>query len=389
MALITSPPSNPKPLQFSPLHRATRRPGQAEFVLSRAMSNTSMVLSCGHNISMSNKLLLNTKFSNHLHKNANRTVPHITSAALVEAAEPKPEPEAAKFRRILLSDVVVNHQRRVFYGRKWNAHDLVNASVVLAMHCLCLFAPFQFNWSALLVAVALYVVTGLFGITLSFHRNLSHRSFKVPKWLEYFFAYCGVQALQGSPIDWVSTHRYHHQFVDSERDPHSPTAGFWFSHMSWLFDTTSMNERCGGPNNVGDLQKQPFYRFLEKTYIIHPIALVALLYCLGGLPFLVWGMGVRVVWVYHITWLVNSACHVWGKQPWKTCDLSRNNWWVALLSFGEGWHNNHHAFEYSARHGLEWWELDMTWYIVKLLQAIGLATDVKVPTEVQKQRLAI
>ncbi|XP_030968402.1 palmitoyl-monogalactosyldiacylglycerol delta-7 desaturase, chloroplastic-like isoform X2 [Quercus lobata] len=336
MALIASPPSNPKQHQFSPLHRATRLPGQAELVLSRAMSNTSMVLNSGHYISMSNKLLLNTKFSTHLRKNANRTDPHITSAALVEAAEPKPKPEAAKFRRILLSDVVVNHQRRVFFGR-----------------------------------------------------NLSHRSFKVPKWLEYFFAYCGVQALQGSPIDWVSTHRYHHQFVDSERDPHSPTAGFWFSHMSWIFDTTSLNERCGGPNNVGDLQKQPFYRFLEKTYIIHPIALGALLYGLGGFPFLVWGMGVRVVWVYHITWLVNSACHVWGKQPWKTGDLSRNNWLVALLSFGEGWHNNHHAFEYSARHGLEWWELDLTWYVVKFLQAIGFATDVKVPTEVQKQRMAI
>ena len=149
---------------------------------------------------MSNKLLLNTKFSTHLRKNANRTVPHITSAALIEAAEPKPEPEAAKLRRFLLSDVVVNHQRRVFFWRKWNAYDLARASVVLAMHCLCLSAPFQFNWSALLVAVALWVVTGLFGLSLSFRRNLSHGSFKVPKWLEYFFAYCGVQALQVSRI---------------------------------------------------------------------------------------------------------------------------------------------------------------------------------------------
>ena len=200
MALITSPPSNPKPHHFSPLHRATWRPGQAALVLSRAMSNTSMVLNFGHYISKPNKILLTTKFSTHLHKNANRTVPHITSAALVEAAEPKPEPEAANFRRILLSDVVVKRQRRVFSGRKWNTHDVATAGVVLAMHCLSLFAPFQFNWGALLVALALYVVTGLFGITLSFHRNLSHRSFKLPKWLEYLFAYCGVQALQVSRI---------------------------------------------------------------------------------------------------------------------------------------------------------------------------------------------
>ncbi|XP_010250157.2 PREDICTED: palmitoyl-monogalactosyldiacylglycerol delta-7 desaturase, chloroplastic-like [Nelumbo nucifera] len=293
-----------------------------------------------------------------------------------------------KFGRILLSDVVVKQRRRVYFGRKWNSLDVATAGVVLAMHVLCLFAPFTFNWGAFWVAVALYVVTGLFGITLSFHRNLSHRSFKLPKWLEYFFAYCGVQALQGNPMDWVSTHRYHHQFCDSDRDPHSPIEGFWFSHMSWLFDTRSVVERCGEPNNVGDLQKQPFYRFLQRTYIAHPIALGAVLYAVGGFPYLVWGMGARIVWVYHITWLVNSACHVWGQQAWNTGDLSRNNWWVALLAFGEGWHNNHHAFEYSARHGLEWWQLDITWYTVRLLQAIGLAKDVKVPTESQKQRMS-
>ncbi|EOY25831.1 Fatty acid desaturase 5 [Theobroma cacao] len=169
------------------------------------------------------------------------------------------------------------------------------------------------------------------------------------------------KSLAGNPIDWVSTHRYHHQFCDSDRDPHSPIEGFWFSHMSWLFDTDTVVERCGEPTNVGDLRQQPFYKFLQGTYILHPIALGVLLYALGGFPFLVWGMGVRIVWVYHITWLVNSACHVWGKQAWNTGDLSRNNWWVALLAFGEGWHNNHHAFEYSARHGLEWWQLDMTW----------------------------
>ncbi|CDO98157.1 unnamed protein product [Coffea canephora] len=256
------------------------------------------------------------------------------------------------------------------------------------MHFLSLFAPFTFNWGAFWIAVGLYVITGLLGITLSFHRNLSHRSFKLPKWLEYFFAYCGVQALQGNPIDWVSTHRYHHQFCDSDKDPHSPIEGFWFSHMSWLFDTNAVVKRCGNPTNVVDLEKQPFYKFLQSTYIIHPMAFAAILYAVGGFPYIVWGMGVRIVWVYHITWFVNSACHVWGNQVWNTGDLSRNNWWVALLAFGEGWHNNHHAFEHSARHGLEWWQIDVTWYAVRLLQAIGLATAVKLPTESQKQRMA-
>ncbi|XP_065866171.1 palmitoyl-monogalactosyldiacylglycerol delta-7 desaturase, chloroplastic-like [Euphorbia lathyris] len=276
----------------------------------------------------------------------------------------------------------------IFLGRKWTSMDIATAGIVLAIHLLSLFAPFHFNWSAFGIAFGLYVVTGLLGITLSYHRNLCHRSFKLPKWLEYLFAYCGVHALQGSPIDWVSTHRYHHLFCDSERDPHSPTEGFWYSHMSWLFDTNSITERCGGTNNVGDLEKQPFYKFIKNTYILHPIALGILLYALGGLPFLVWGMGVRITWVYHITWLVNSACHVWGNQSWNTGDLSRNNWWVGVLAFGEGWHNNHHAFEYSARHGLEWWQIDMTWYFVTFLQAIGLATDVKLPNESQKQGMA-
>ncbi|KAL2462756.1 palmitoyl-monogalactosyldiacylglycerol delta-7 desaturase [Forsythia ovata] len=146
--------------------------------------------------------------------------------------------------------------------------------------------------------------------------------------------------------------------------------------------------QCGKPNNVGDLEKQPFYKFLESTYLIHPIGLGALLYALGGFPYFVWGMGVRTVYVYHGTWLVNSASHTWGKQTWNTGDLSKNNWWVAMITFGEGWHNNHHAFEYSARHGLEWWQIDITWYVIRLLEAIGLATDVKLPTSAQKQRMA-
>ncbi|KAD6794625.1 hypothetical protein E3N88_05521 [Mikania micrantha] len=200
----------------------------------------------------------------------------------------------------------------VYSGRKWNSKDIATAGVVAAMHLLCGFAPFTFNWRALMVAIGLYVVTGLLGITLCFHRNLSHRSFKLPKWLEYTFAYCGVQALQGNPIDWVSTHRYHHQYCDFERDPHSSIEGFWFSHMSWLFDTDNITKmlcflsppftklqhlihtfycmQYGEQNNVGDLEKQPFYRFLRKTYIIHPIAFTLLLYATGGLPFVLWGM---------------------------------------------------------------------------------------------------
>ncbi|KAK1312234.1 hypothetical protein QJS10_CPA07g00621 [Acorus calamus] len=255
------------------------------------------------------------------------------------------------------------------------------------MHALCLLAPFTFTSGALGVACALYVVTGLLGITLSYHRNLSRHTFRLPKWLEYTFAYCGAQAIQGDPIDWVSTHRTHHKYCDSARDPHNPINSFWFSHMGWLFKKDFIVQRCGGRNNVSDLERQFFYRFLGDTYLIHPITLAVLLYVIGGFPFVVWGMGVQIVWVYHITWFVNSVCHTWGSQSWNTGDLSTNNWWVAVLSFGVGWHNNHHVFEYSACHGLEWWQIDMTWYTVWLLRAVGLATDVKLPSPIQRQMM--
>ncbi|KAG8379826.1 hypothetical protein BUALT_Bualt07G0129800 [Buddleja alternifolia] len=365
MAILAPPPSTAKPFSFPPklipksLHYLTKT-------------------------KLTHNFLKNSSFSTKNKSNIKRATP-ITSASSIPFSGDKKD---SKYGKIFLSDVVVKSRRNVFWGRNWTSLDVATFGVVVAMHVLCIFAPFTFNWGAFLIAFVLYVITGLLGITLSFHRNLSHRSFKVPKWLEYFFAYCGVQALQGSPIDWVSTHRYHHQFCDSEKDPHSPIEGFWFSHMSWLFDHKTIAQRCGEPSNVGDLEKQPYYKFLQSTYIIHPIAVGAMLYALGGFPYIVWGMGVRIVWVYHITWLVNSACHVWGKQMWNTGDLSRNNWGVAVLAFGEGWHNNHHAFEYSARHGLEWWQIDMTWYVIRLLQAIGLADDVKFPTTAQKQKMA-
>ncbi|KAK4428003.1 Palmitoyl-monogalactosyldiacylglycerol delta-7 desaturase, chloroplastic [Sesamum alatum] len=373
MALLVPPPSRAKPFQFA-----------ASNLKPNSSKTHKQSLHYATEARFSHSCLKNGFFSKGKYQSSRRVMPIVRAASVPLSGDGKD----SSFGRILLSDVVVKRRRNVYWGRKWNSLDVATIGVVVAMHLLCVFAPFTFNWGAFWVAVGLYVITGLLGITLSFHRNLSHRSFKLPKWLEYFFAYCGAQALQGNPIDWVSTHRHHHQFCDSEKDPHSPLEGFWFSHISWFFDSKAILERCGEPNNVGDLEKQPFYKFLETTYIIHPLALGALLYAVGGFPYIVWGMGVRIVWVYHITWLVNSACHVWGKQAWNTGDLSRNNWWVAMLAFGEGWHNNHHAFEYSARHGLEWWQIDMTWYVVRLLQAIGLATDVKLPTTAHMQRMA-
>eukprot|EP00243_Klebsormidium_subtile_P003004 TRINITY_DN16136_c0_g1_i1.p1 TRINITY_DN16136_c0_g1~~TRINITY_DN16136_c0_g1_i1.p1 ORF type:complete len:401 (+),score=72.44 TRINITY_DN16136_c0_g1_i1:220-1422(+) len=290
--------------------------------------------------------------------------------------------------RIWMSDVVARPKRNYFLDRQWTSKDLVYAGFMLFMHGACLLAPFTFSWNAFAVFAGLYFITGCLGITLSFHRNLSHKSFKLPKPLEYLFAYCGIQAVQGDPIEWVSSHRYHHIHCDTENDPHTPKEGFWHSHMGWLLDDEATQDRVGKRTNVADMENDAFYKFIQKTYPLHPLAAAVALFALGGLPYLVWGMAVRVVWVYHITWFVNSASHVWGSQSWNTGDLSRNNWWVALLAFGEGWHNNHHAFEYSARHGLEWWQFDPTWYIILAMEKLGLATKVKLPRADHMARLA-
>ncbi|PRQ52685.1 putative acyl-CoA desaturase [Rosa chinensis] len=245
----------------------------------------------------------------------------------------------------------------------------------LAIHCLALLGPFYFKWSAFWLAVGLYFVTGV-GITLSFHRNLAHHSFKLPRWLEYSFAYRAVLSLQMVKKNPLIILAFDSIVGDALK-------GFWYSHFGWIVDYHS---RFGTPDarefkNVGDLKKQWYYRFLHYTYPCHSVALGILLYAGGRLPFLVWGMGVRTVFFLRITFSINSICHIWGKA-------SMEYWLLGLLAHGEGWHNNHHAFEYSARQGLEWWEIDTTWYIISFLEAIGLATDVKLPTEAHKRRKA-
>ncbi|KAL8226146.1 hypothetical protein R6Q57_018703 [Mikania cordata] len=282
--------------------------------------------------------------------------------------------------KIFMSDVNVSRKRSLFYGRKWNILDIATIIWVSFVHFLMIFAPFTFTWGAFWAAFLCYALCMMLGLTLSYHRNLAHCSLKLPKWLEYTFAYFGVQAAQRDPIFWVSIHRTHHQHVDSDKDPHSPTYGFWFSHIGWLFDSSFIVEKYKERKNVEDLKSQAFYRFIKRTYMYHVLAFAAIVYALGGFPYLVWVVGVRITVSYHLTFLVNSACHIWGQQVWNTGDLSKNNLWVAMFTFGEGWHNNHHAFEYSARLGLEWWEIDLCWWFILFLEAIGLATNVKLPT---------
>lgn len=256
------------------------------------------------------------------------------------------------------------------------------------MHVLACFAPMTFSRPMVCLLFVTYLV-GRIGINLSYHRQLSHRSFRSPKWLEYALAYCGVTAAQWGPAEWVSNLRHHHRHCDTPLDIHSPREGFWWAHMGWLFHHNINMERVGDRSNAMDMYNDPFYRHLERRYPLHICGQLALLYALGGFPGLVWGGALRIVISHHITFIVNSAGHKWGNQTYKTGDTSCNSWLLGILSAGDGWHNNHHAFEWSARHGLEWWQFDMIWQMIRLLEACGLATNVKLPSEKQKARLAI
>lgn len=309
----------------------------------------------------------------------------------IKQAVPKPNKEAQASEpgahKVLASDVWAVGRRK-FLGREWNTTDLAYAAFLGGCHLACLAAPATFSWPMVGLFFVTYFISGCLGITLSYHRQLSHRSFQTPKWLEYILAYCGVLAVQGDPLEWASSHRYHHLHTDTPLDPHSPYEGFWWSHVGWVLDNKATLDRVYNRNNASDMEAQWYYRMLRDTYAWHVVAQFAALFLIGGLPAVIWGGALRIVWVWHVTWFVNSASHVWGDQTYNTGDLSRNNWWVGLLAWGEGWHNNHHAFEFSARHGMEWWQVDVTWGMIWAMEKLGLATNVKLPTEKQKARLA-
>jgi stearoyl-CoA desaturase (Delta-9 desaturase) len=227
--------------------------------------------------------------------------------------------------------------------------------------------------------VILYWVAVGWGISLGYHRLHTHRSYKIPRWLEYFFAVCGTLSLEGGPIFWVATHRIHHQFSDKPGDPHSPRDGAWWSHIGWLLVGDSKHSNTAlMAKYAPDLARDPFYARLNSYHWVPIVVVSALLYAIGGLPMLLWATCVRLVFGLHATWAVNSITHMWGQRRFATRDDSRNNMLVALVTFGEGWHNNHHAHPTSARHGLTWWEIDFSWMQISVLKWLGIARRVQV-----------
>ena len=251
---------------------------------------------------------------------------------------------------------------------------------MLMFHVGAVAALFMFSWKALALAIALLYIAGSLGIGMSYHRLLTHRGYKTYKWVEYFLTVCGTLALEGGPIFWVATHRMHHQNTDVEGDPHSPRDGGFWAHMGWILTGQPMHNKLAGLlPYVPDLRKDKFLSWISEWHWASNVVLGVILMIIGGWQYVCWGVFLRTVVGLHATWLVNSATHMWGTQRFDTGDTSTNSFWVAMLTFGEGWHNNHHAHPQSARHGLAWYEFDLNWYGICALRALRLAWDVKLP----------
>jgi len=280
------------------------------------------------------------------------------------------------------------HISKEWWERRASKPTVISLGV-LHVIALCALLPEMFSWSGVGWFCLLYWVSGGLGITLCYHRLLTHRSFKTPLWLRTFLTTCGCLAMQGSPIVWVGTHRFHHKHSDQELDPHSPVHGFSWSHMLWVLTKAPKGFRA--KDQARDLQKDAAMRLIDKLWLVPQLLVTLLLFVSGwiiedltlGCSWVVWGVALRTIVVFHTTWFVNSASHLWGYQNFPdTGDNSRNVWWVALLTFGEGWHNNHHHDPSSAAHGMRWFEYDMTYWTIRLLQAIGLASDIREPKDI-------
>jgi stearoyl-CoA desaturase (delta-9 desaturase) len=260
------------------------------------------------------------------------------------------------------------------------------------------------DWSDLAVLAIMYVLTG-YGVTLGFHRLLTHRSFQTFKPVEYTLAILGSVAVQGPVMSWVADHRKHHAHTDQDGDPHSPhghgggvkgaIAGLWYAHMGWLFDRAGQAEHA---RYARDLYEDRGMQFIHRSFVLWVLAGLALPFGLGylidgtlagALTAALWGGPVRIFALHHVTWSINSVCHFFGTRRFDVEDRSTNVFWLSLLSFGESWHHNHHAFPRSAQHGLRWWEVDPTAWLIGAMQRLRLAWNVvQISPERQQSKLA-
>jgi stearoyl-CoA desaturase (delta-9 desaturase) len=284
----------------------------------------------------------------------------------------------------------------------------IYAGTIAVVHLLCLlaFLPYCFSWTGVIVMLIGVHVFGQ-GITIGYHRLLTHRSFRTPRWVEHIFAILGICCLEDTPVRWVVIHRMHHVDSDEQPDPHTPLVNFLWSHMGWLMVKNRATHSISATDKFGkDLLRDPFYMKLEKRPTLQFVIVMiqVLIYFLAGFlggwfinglssalqlgaSLVVWGVIVRTVAVWHITWSVNSLSHMFGYRNYETGEESRNNWLVALLSVGEGWHNNHHQDPSAATVQHRWWEFDLSYYEIKLLEKLGLASDIVVPRHIRHAAL--
>lgn len=310
-----------------------------------------------------------------------------------EVATPVQPSHPASASRSTAEEAVRKIKQDLRMGRE-HQEGRINWITAIAMtifHVLAVAALFFFSWTNVAAAVFMYIFAINVGIGMAYHRLLTHRGYKTPKWVEYFITACGCLALEGGPIFWVATHRVHHQNSDHEGDPHTPHDGTWWAHAGWIISGRALHSETALLGRYApDLTRDRVHVWLSKYHYL-PLVVTGLMQIalgaalagpghriVGGLGMVLWATFLRVVIGLHATWLVNSATHMWGKRRFETHDDSRNNWWVAILTGGEGWHNNHHAHPVSARHGLAWYEFDPNYYGIWLLSKIGLAEKIQV-----------
>ena len=258
----------------------------------------------------------------------------------------------------------------------WHRLGAIPSIVYWTIHAGCLGALYT-GVSAFEIALCLSLFWArLFGITAGYHRYFAHKTFKTSRAFQFFLAILGCAAVQKGPLWWAGGHRRHHRYSDQEEDLHSPRRGFWWSHQGWIFsgdfDETEIDR-------IRDFGAYPELVWLNRWHVVVPISLAVVCYAIAGLAGLVWGFCVSTVLLWHATYSINSLAHRWGSQRYETGDDSRNNLWLALLTLGEGWHNNHHHYMAAARQGFFWWEIDLTYYALRALQAVGLVWEIREP----------